>query len=219
MAWPLAKLDVINDALGLTCNTLCNVEDDGSDEWTVASLAYEAAITYMIESGNWKFSTVVAVLASTGVAPTDPLFDTAYAKPPALLHLIWVRINDAPVTYQILTNQIVMNVTAAGFSATNPGVVTAKYVTQPTPDQVTPTFMMALRSFVMSGIYRGLHEDNGEAEKLWMAGEAFLRKAMSRSDQEAPKRSFFNHRITAARRIRRPWPPVADEWGGSGTPG
>jgi hypothetical protein len=72
----------------------------------------------------------------------------------------------------------------------------------------------------MSGIYRGLHEDPAEADKMWMAGEKMLQMARTRYDQQKPKRQFFNSRMAAARRVRRPWPPNGlNNWGGSGGPG
>lgn len=221
MTWPIDKLAIINDVLALTGNRIVTVVDDGSPEWTVASAAYEAAISYMVEQHDWKFASLVAVLPLSATPPSDPLFTNAYSKPADLLHLVWVRLNDQNVVYQILNNQIVMN--AAGQPPvtpdTVPGVVTIKYIRQPTPDQVTPTFAMALRSFVMSGIYRGLNEDVGNAEHMWQGGETFLAKARTRSDQEAPKRAMFNSRMNAARRIRRPWPPVPAGWNGTGNPG
>jgi hypothetical protein len=81
-------------------------------------------------------------------------------------------------------------------------------------------FVLAMVSFVMSGIYRGLHGDKSEATNLWKAGEMFAQRSRTRYDQQKPKRQFWNSRITASRRIRRPWPPMGnDSWGGSGTPG
>lgn len=211
MTWPVDKLGVINDALALTGNTLVNVADDGSDEWNTTSAAYEAALPYCLEGGDWKFATTVATLTSTGVAPDDPAYADAYDKPAGLLHLIWVKLDDLPVVYVILDNQIVLNA--------NEGTVTAKYVRAPDVTNVTPMFAMALRTFVMSGIYRGLHEDNGEANNMWKAAEGFLQLARTRSDQEQPKRAMFNSRISTTRRIRRPWPVTPGGWGGSGSPG
>jgi hypothetical protein len=48
--------------------------------------------------------------------------------------------------------------------------------------------------------------------------------ARTRYDQQKPKRQFFNSRIGAVRRIRRPWPQAGiNNWGsgsgGGGTPG
>jgi hypothetical protein len=88
----------------------------------------------------------------------------------------------------------------------------------------TPTLILAFIAFTMSGIYRGLHEDIGEADKIWMMGEQMLQRARTRYDQQKPKRQFFNSRIGAVRRIRRPWPQVGiNNWGSgsgsSGTPG
>lgn len=203
--WPCDKLSIVQDAATQTGNNPPNVADDGSEEWDHGSVAYELALPYAIENKNWKFGTKVEVLTSTGIAPTDPQFDTAYAKPPDLLHLIWVRLNDLAVEYQVLNNQIVLN--------NNGGqAVTAKFVYAPTLDQVTPTFAMALRAFTASGIYRGLNEDAGNADKMWALGEAMLSSAASRADQEQPKRAMFKSRLAMARRARRPWPQSPNPW-------
>lgn len=226
--WPQDKVSLIQDACALTGNNIPNVADDGSDEWNTASAAYEAALPYAIEGHDWKFATTVATLERTGT-PADDQFTDAYNKPPDLLHLIWVRLNltgdaqgETPVNYQILDNQIILNAsggTAGDNISSTPGVVTCKYVRSPDPTRTTPTFMMAMRAYVMSGLYRGLHEDVGEAARLWAQAEQFLAQARSRSDQEAPKRTIWNSRAAASRRIRRPWPPTPGGWSGTGTPG
>ena len=84
---------------------------------------------------------------------------------------------------------------------------------------VDTLFMSALLAFVRAGIYGGLHEDTVTEMKWMEVANGILKDARARSDQEEPKRAMFNHRITAARRIRRPWPPVSNEWGGTGSPG
>lgn len=220
MAWPTSKLDLISQHCLLTGNTPPNAAEDGSDEWNVCSAAYEAAIEYMFDQFNWKQITNVSTLVSTGTAPTDDQFDTAYAKPPDCIHVIWVRLNDLPVVYQVLNNQIVVN---AGGS-TLP--LTIKYTSSSPPGaagapqaQMLRTFMTALGLFVEAGIYRGLHEDLAEARAREREAMAMVEKAAARSDQEEPKRAPFNSRLTASRRVRRPWPAVPSGWGGSGSPG
>lgn len=215
MTWPIDKIAICFDALGLTGNNVPSTADDGSPEWTTASIAYEAALPYAIEGHDWKYATIVKVLTPAANVPSDPLFDTAYGKPQDLLHLIWVRINNTPANYQILDNQIVLRST--GVMAGNlPGTVTAKYVYQPTMDRVTPTFAMGLRAFTMSGIYSGLNKQFEYAAAAWKQGENFMAQGRARSDQEAPKRAMFNSRVTAARRIRRPTWPIPTGWGGTG---
>jgi hypothetical protein len=166
----------------------------------------------------------MATLQRSGT-PTDDTFSDAYAKPADCIHLILVRLNDRPVIYQILNNQIALNASGQQGAppGTTPGVVTVKYVSSTDADiaqsKLSRTFMTALHAFTRAGIYGGLHEDTG-AEMEWMKiGEGLLQKARTRTDQEAPKRSLFNNRMRAARRIRRPWPPVSNEWGGNGIPG
>lgn len=209
MIFAIDKLQVIQNACELTGDNVPIVAEDGSEEWAKASVAYEMALPYAIEGGNWKFGTKVVTLTPTGVVPTDTQFDTACAKPPDCLHLIWVMLNAAPVVYQILNNQIVLN-------AQGQTPITAKIVAAPTMDQVTPTFATALTSFVMSGIYRGLHENISEADKMWAKAESLLDRAKTRSDQEQPKRAMFNSRLTAARSVRRPWPREPSGWNGTG---
>jgi hypothetical protein len=237
MTWPLAKIDLINEALALTGNNLVAQADDGSDEWTVCSAAYEAGMEYMLDSHDWKQLTNVVTLNSTGVAPTDSEFDTAFAKPSDCIHVIWVRVNqsggtggrDVGLVYQILTNQIVVNLFNGGTAPTTTPIVTMKYVSSNVPfshggtSDLGPfmlrTFMTALRQFVLAGIYRGLHKDLGEARIQEQSARMLLQEARTRSDQEAPKRAIFNSRITASRRVRRPFPPVPTGWTGTGIPG
>lgn len=236
MVWPVDKLTLINQQLALTGNNLVSVPDDGSDEWTVASAAYEVALEYMLDMENWKQVTTVVTLVSTGISPADDQFDTAYAKPPDCIHVIWVRLNDLPVVYQILNNQIVLNSSgvAPGVTippGTTPGVATMKYVSatppaaivgganNPAVTQMLRTFMTALGRYVLAGIYRGLHEDWQAARAEEQAAEMLLQKAIARSDQEEPKRLPFNSRLSASRRVRRPYPAVPTGWGGTGAPG
>lgn len=234
--WPVSKLDVINSALTACGDNVVNVADDGSDEWNVASPAYETSLAYITESHSWGFGTKVSVLQPSATAPSDPAWDTAYPLPADLVHLIWVRINQdssdptgsavgTACLYDILQGQLVVNAQGGPPPPTpsvTPAQISIKYVanTYSDPTLATPTFVLALQTYVMSGIYRGLHEDTSEADRLYQAAEAILQQARTRYDQQKPKRSFFNSRITASRRIRRPWPPTGNNnWGGNGTPG
>jgi hypothetical protein len=222
--WPLAKIDVINSALSQTGDNQVATADDGSDEWNVCSPAYERALAYMIEAHSWSQATDVRTLQPAANAPDDDQFDTAYNIPSDLVHLIWVRIADRPCVWGLLNGQLVVNSQGGPpppSPAQTPAVVTVKgiFSTNSDPTASTPTFVLALVAFVMSGIYRGLHEDVAQAERMWNAGKAMLTEAKTRHDQQLPKRSMFNSRITASRRIRRPWPPVPGGWGGTGIPG
>lgn len=231
MTYPMAKIDLINEALALTGNNLVAAADDGSDEWIVGSAAYERGLEYMLENHDWKQITTVVTMQPTGTAPTDDQFDTAYAKPADCVHVIWVRLNDLPVVYQVLTNQIVLNQFGNAPGVNPPpgavaGTVTMKYVSSSPPGigatavitTMTRTFMTALSRFVMSGIYRGMHDDPQEARAEEASALKILAEARHRSDIEQPKRAPFNSRITASRRVRRPYPAVPTGWGGTGSP-
>lgn len=222
MTFPTDKLGIIQDCLALTGNNLVNVADDGSDEWLVCSAAYEAFVPVALENHDWKFQTTVIIPDHDPVAPVDDLFTDAYIKPNDCMHLIWVRLSDQPVIYQIIGNKICLNASGQPPAppGTTPGVVTIKYVQNTESAAVwTPTFVQAIRHAVFAGIYKGLHEDPERADKELAMARGVLQEARTRSDQEQPKRAMFNSRIAAARRIRRPWPPVPTGWGGSGSPG
>jgi hypothetical protein len=225
MVWPTSKLDLINECLALAGDEQCNNAEDGSDEWKCGSAGYEMGIEYLSADHNWNFATIAGVLITSDIAPTDDYFTNAYDKPPDLIHLVWVRLDDQPVVWQILKNQIVLNAfgTLPGQvppSNATQGVVTAKWVSSTKlPEQAGRHFMTALKMYTMAGIYRGLHEDLAESALMEKRGEAMLAKAKTRSDQEQPKRSLFNSRLYAARRVRRPWPAIPTGWGGTGSPG
>jgi hypothetical protein len=222
--WPLDKLGVINSALSQTGDNLVATSDNGSDEWNTCSPAYERALAYMIESHGWSQATDVRVLQPAGNAPDDDQFDTAYNLPSDLVHLIMVRVGDRPCVWGLLNNQLVVNA-QGGPPVPQPPLAPAKvtikgiFSTNSDPQMGTPTFVLALQGFVMSGIYRGLHEDVAQAERMWMGSKAILEDAKSRHDMQLPKRALFNSRMTASRRIRRPWPPYPSGWGGTGIPG
>lgn len=249
MTFPLDKLGLLNQALQLCGDNTINTYNDGSDEWNVASAAYEAAIEFMIEDHGWKGLTNIVQVQRAGPSPDDQFAD-AYNKPTDCVHLIWVRLSlsglssdDTATVYRIIGNQICLNANgsppsdnssagdfsedfspdfAIGSTATL-GTVTVKYVSNanlnPANGYLTRKFMSALLAFVRAGIYGGLHEDTVTEMKWMEVANGILKDARARSDQEEPKRAMFNHRITAARRIRRPWPPVSNEWGGTGSPG
>lgn len=231
MTWPLDKLGVINQALALTANAPVAVVNDGSDEWAVGDAAYESALEAMFEDHDWNFLTTHQTLQRAGT-PLDPLYTDAYDLPTDCMHLIWVRITDNislnptgthSVEYQIVNRQIYLN----AFGTTpppppnaTPGTVTIKYVSNNNgPDKFTPLFMATMRAFVMAGIYRGLNEDTGEADKWEARGMDLLSKAKSRSDQQGEKRMMHNSRILGRRRSRSPSPPTPAGWTGTGIPG
>lgn len=219
-AWPVGKLDLINRALSVTGNEPVNVADDGSDAWNVCSAAYEDGLAVMMEESNWGWATKVAQFGLT-TAPADKAWDSACIIPPDLIHIVWVRVGQnlqtvgMPTLYDILDDQLVLNRRGAP-------IVLVKYTSsqKADPTEGTPKFVQALTAFVMAGIYRGLHEDLAEANRVFATARALVQEAKTRYDQNKPKRQFWNSRLTASRRIRRPYPPNGNDfWGGTGSLG
>jgi hypothetical protein len=242
--WPLGKIDVINSALAETGNNDVAVADDGSDEWNVASPAYERWIAYVMATHSWGFAVQTIILQPSPTPPQDSDFDTAYPLPPDCLFVIWVKINqNNPNTSNqpMLTNYKIAGTPTGPVIVVNARGGPPPPLTTVTPAQITmyyvsisgalcditngsPILVQALVQFVKGGIYQGLHEDIPTANAEYQAARALLQEARTRYDQQKPKRQFFNSRIGAVRRIRRPWPQSGiNNWGsgsGSGsTPG
>jgi len=134
-----------------------------------------------------------------------------------------VRLNDVPCVWDIFNNQIVVNAQGGPpppSPPTTPLPVTIKgiFSTNSDPTFATPTVVLVLQMFVMSGIYRGLHSDTTEADKLWSEAMSMLDRAKARHDMQKPKYAIFNSRYTAIRRSRKPWRQTPYGWSGTGTP-
>lgn len=212
LQWPVDKLTLINRALAQTGDNGVNVLEDGSDEYSVCSPAYEDALAVMLEEHGWVNATKVSgALVPAGNVPTDAEFDTAYDMPNDLLHLIWVRLGLVPAIYSILDGQIVV-------LRFGNGAVTIKYVSTDNSDPTagTPMFVRALTGYVMAAIYRSLHQDAGEAARMFAMADALCQRARTRSDQQKPKTQLWNSRITMARQVRHPWQRIPRGWGGTG---
>ncbi len=237
--WPLDKLGIINSGLSQLGDNLINALGSGSDEEIVASPAYERAIGYLLEQHPWYWTKTTVTLQPAANAPTDTMWDTAFNLPADLIHVIFVRIAAQSAGPWMSTiwdfqmgpgaggapgMQLVCNAQGGPPPPSPPqapAVVTMQYLSSiaSDPQFSTPTFVLSLQAMVMSGIYRGLHEDSGNADKLWAYGATLMMDAKIRHDQQKPKRAIFNSRITASRRIRRPWPPQPGGWSETGGPG
>jgi len=221
--WPLSKLEIINSGLATTGDNLVANADDGSVEWTACSPSYERALAYCCEAHPWDWLTDMRLLQPSPTPPDDNLYDTAYTLPPDLVHLIYVRRNDAPCLWDIFNNQLVVNAQGGPpppSVPTTPLPVKIKgiFSTNADPVNATPTVVLVLQAAVMSGIYRAIRKDLAEAGKMWAEAMQLLAQAKARHDMQKPKTAIFNSRFTATRRYRKPWRQTPYGWSGTGTP-
>lgn len=200
------KLSIIQDELGRTGNNIPATADDGSDEWTVCSPAYDTAVAETLEGHSWNFDTQIIALNRVGDSPDD-MYDDAYAKPDNSLHVIWVRVDQGPIDYKIINNQICLTA--------NGGAITAKYVLDQGASNWPAMFTKIIRCLVRSAIFGGLHEDPQRADVEENKARMALMEARTRVDQESPKRAGFNSRAIAARRGRRPHINSPRGWSGT----
>ena len=219
--WPVSKLELINSALSQTGDNLVSAADDGSIEWNTCSPAYERALPYVCESHSWSWLTGFRTLQPSPTAPTDDRYDTAYPLPPDLIHLILVRMNDGPCVWDLQDDMLVVNAKGGPPPPSVPTVpfpvsVKGIFATNADPVNSTPTVVVALQMFVMSGIYRGMKKDTAEANNLWNAARKMLEEAKSRHDMQQPKRAIFRSRMTLSRRTRRPGSPTVRGLGSTG---
>lgn len=188
------KISICFEALALTGNNVPSVADDGSDEWNIASVAYEAAVGSLIEAHSWKFAKAEATLVRSGDSP-DEQFDDAFAKPADCLALVWVKVNGLSVDYKIIGNLICIDANGAA--------VTCEYVRTPDAGSWPPMFVDCVRQKTMAGIYRGLNEEIPAAERMEVQARMSLQEARTRTDQEQPKRALFISRLHLARQVPR----------------
>lgn len=203
------KLSIINSELAKTGNNLVAVEDDGSDEWTACSPAFDDAVELTTERHTWNFGSNIVAVNRVGNSPDD-LYDDAFAMPQGSLRLVWVRLNDASVDYKIIGNKICLS--------SGGGTVTAKIIVDPGSQNWPPIFAAVIRLHVRAAIYRGLHEDAAQADREEAKAEHMLQEARTVVDQNAPKRAMFNSRARSSRRVRRPWVRSPADFGGTGVP-
>jgi hypothetical protein len=222
--WPISKLELVNSALALTGDNLVAVADDGSVEWGVCSPAYERGLAYVTEAHPWNWVTDWRTLTASPTAPADDRYDTAYLLPPDLIHMTMVRMNDGPCVWDFLNGQLIVNAKGgpppppAGTVA-YPVMIKGIFLTNSDPVNSTPTVISALEMFVMSGIYRAIHKDTAESDRMFAAAMKMLDQAKARHDMQQPKRKLFVSRMTQSRRSRRPGSPTVRGLGGPGWPG
>lgn len=222
--WPLGKLELINSALSQTGDRLVSAADDGSVEWQACSPAYERGLAYVTDSHAWGWVTGVRRLQPSPTAPTDDRYDTAYPIPSDLVHLILVRVNDAPCAWDLEDNQIVTNAKGgppppSTATVALPVDIKGIFSTNSSLENTTPPVIAAMQMFVMSGIYRAMKKDVSEAGKLYAEAMKMLEVAKARYDQQKPKRQLFISRMNESRRHRRPGSPTVRGLGGPGWPG
>jgi hypothetical protein len=222
--WPVDKLGIINSGLSQTGDSLVAVADNGSTEWGVCSPAYERGLGYITESHPWSWVTDWKTLQPSPTAPHDDRYDTAFPLPPNLVHLIMVRMNDGPCNWDFLNGQLMVNARGGPPPPSVPTVpfpvsIKGIFSTNADPVNATPTVVLVLQMFVMSGIYRGIKKDTTEANNLWKAAHAMLNEAKARHDMQQPKRAIFRSRMTLSRRSRRPGSPTVRGVGGNGWQG
>lgn len=217
------KLSIINEALTNTSNDSVTVPDDGSDEWKVASSAYEQWLLILMADRNWKSVSRISTPLGRVGRSDFPGYCDVFAKPADCMHLmnVWrldlARLvfpssffgtpselyNTQPpaLDYQIIGDQI--------HTVAQCGAV-CQYVPFPNTSQPWSTlFVAALRLTIEAACYRSLNEDYAEGNRAEKAAAAMLDRAAAREDSEEPRKVAFNS--TMARRRRT---PRYGSWGG-----
>lgn len=214
------KLNLINQALTNTANNNVNVADDNSDEWRIASSAYDEWVPSLLYSHDWKFATQFSASLSRIGDSIYPGFSDVYEKPGDCLYLQNVYRTDLAqlvipslaygmpeedtrppdLEYRLVQDQI---------HCVAPNGATAIYTPFPVGSQPWSIgFLASLRLYVETACLRGLNEDYAEAANREKRADAVLALAKSRNDQEEPRRVLFRSTVLERRRRRSAgyWP-------------
>lgn len=170
-----------------------NTEEDGSPEWTVGSAAYEASVSYLLGSHDWKFETTIATLQRVGDGDDDYYADI-YAKPVNTLGLSWVKQGGYGLDWKIIGNRIYTT------RLNSSDALKAKVVLRGDPSGWNPLFVQALHAGVKGGLYTGLNEDTSEGARQEALMQSYLAQARTRTDREDKPRPAFRSRMLARRR-------------------
>lgn len=208
---PIDKLTLVNYALTATGNNPVVVEGDNSDEWRVASSAYDRMLPVVLAKHDWKFQTTIAPLVRVGDSDF-PGFQDAFAKPVDCLHLenVWDAyiagliipyptvgmlrdgVRAPPLEYRIIGDLI--------HCTTFQNAATCLYVQQPNNATVSALFIEALTTAMEVIIARALNEDMDAAKMLSAKAEEDLREARASNDMEEGRRIPFRSRMLERRR-------------------
>lgn len=207
------KLRIINEALINTGNEPVNVADDTSDEWRVASSAFDQWVPILLHRRNWNFATRLQPLNRV-MDSNYPGLSDIYAKPADCLYLIDVYRPDVAASMQPLPAYSMskdnLRLPALDFKivgdlihASAPSGATALYTPFPVGSQPWSIgFVAALRLKIEATIYRALNEDMQASAYAEKASEAAMQEAIARCDSEEPRKVAFRSSISEARRRR-----------------
>lgn len=186
------KLSIINAALARTGNRPVTTEGEATDEWVMASIAYDDEMALLLSDHDWGFAGRILTLERIGTS-VDQNWTDAFRKPPECLHVEAVYDStDRPIDFDILDNQVLANAS----------IVRAKIIRRPTPESWPPFFIEALKQRIMVHLFSGLNEDMTEAGRMRQLAEQTLDRARARTDQEKPRRTFLRSGLQASRRVR-----------------
>jgi hypothetical protein len=210
------KLTIVNQALINTGNNPVAVADDNSDEWRVASSAFDQWARDLIYERDWNFAKQLANLVQVTSPPILAVgYTTVYAKPADCLFLInaWrtdlaalvqpnydysiLAQNALPprMDYQIVSEQIHCNA---------PNGARCLYIPFPTGAQPwSAGFVKALRLKVEAVIYRSLNDDVSASMQFDAKADRAIQDADFRQSSEEPRKVGFRSSALEARWRRR----------------
>lgn len=194
------ELEILNNALINTGNSILTVLNDGSDEWQAASRAFDRSLDDLISQHGWPFARKSADLVKAPDADNPSQeYDYAHRLPTDLLHLKRVFYTSGtqkiPTTQYIVMGRLVCLNEISG--------VAAEYIALPADTAWHPQAIEVLTIFVEVGCLRGLNEDFDEARRRESDGLYKLSQVRQVVDSENPPRQAFQPRMSRIRRTRR----------------
>lgn len=209
------EITVLNRALSNTGNNTLTVLNDGSDEWQVASLAFERAIEDLISRHNWPFAKVALPLVVAADEDNPSVRETnAYKLPTSMIHVRDVLIASAGQKVRVTDYEIVGRYVCLD---TAMGIFVEGYA-MPPHENFHPQATEILTLMVEAGCLRGLNEDFTAADHREATAENRLFEARPRVDWQNPAKNAFVSSVAAARRRGSGrWPLSVPASGGNST--
>lgn len=211
------KQTICNRALIASANTPVTTPDDGSDEWRVASTAYDRHVPNLLRYETWAFATLISDPLQRLGDSLEPGYGDVFAKPDNCLFLdavwrldlaalVWKSVlgipsdrqdtNPPPLDYAIVGDQIHTNA--------DQGAV-ARYI--PFPDETAQPwsvgFVEVLTLLIEAACFDALNEDFAQGAARMKRAQEALALESARNSQETPRRVAFRSGVLERRRYAR----------------
>ena len=168
-------VEVVNAALSRMGVTPINDFSSSAKPAIIANDVYEGVVRDLLARHSWSFAKKRADLVYQGETTGD--YSAVFAVPSDSINVIKVETDGVLVDYEVQENKILANVSDG---------LQIKYHFRALEGDWPADFAEAVVRTMMAHFYRGLREDDNEAERQEKIAEARILRSMVRDKRQSP---------------------------------